>query len=202
MDAAWHSARSILGVRLDGIGELLMTTPALRALEEACGQRRLTLHLSPPPQTPRASWVFVDEVIALADRLRAGGARRSAPAASRHLARAGIARLGAPRGHRRRSAQHDRLFPAHAAPRRASRRTRDIRRTLSYAPIGSTRDVAFVCEAACCERRQAACPACKVSAYAGVRVAWRRRHELRAPINACARRRNGSALLPHGMAVA
>ena len=37
MDAAWHSARSILGVRLDGIGELLMTTPALRALEEACG---------------------------------------------------------------------------------------------------------------------------------------------------------------------
>ena len=64
MDAAWHSARSILGVRLDGIGDLLMTTPALRALKEACGERRLTLLTSPAAANAARELGFVDEVIA------------------------------------------------------------------------------------------------------------------------------------------
>ena len=36
----WADARSILAVRLDGIGDLLMTTPALRAIKESGRGRR------------------------------------------------------------------------------------------------------------------------------------------------------------------
>ena len=40
---AWHDAGSVLAVRLDGMGDLLMTTPALRALKEGMPSRRLAL---------------------------------------------------------------------------------------------------------------------------------------------------------------
>lgn len=39
----WQQAKDILAVRLDTIGDVLMTTPAIRALKESCPGRRLTL---------------------------------------------------------------------------------------------------------------------------------------------------------------
>jgi lipopolysaccharide heptosyltransferase II len=42
-DEAWRRARRILCVRLDGVGDVLMTTPALRALRISGGPRDLTL---------------------------------------------------------------------------------------------------------------------------------------------------------------
>ena len=44
--AAWASARTILAVRLDTLGDVLMTTPAIRALREARPGRRVTLMTS------------------------------------------------------------------------------------------------------------------------------------------------------------
>ncbi|WP_321954942.1 glycosyltransferase family 9 protein [Burkholderia cenocepacia] len=43
MSTAWSRARRILCVRLDSIGDVLMTTPALRALKESGADRQLTL---------------------------------------------------------------------------------------------------------------------------------------------------------------
>ena len=43
----WKDARNILCVRLDAIGDVLMTGPALRALREGHPQRRITLLTSP-----------------------------------------------------------------------------------------------------------------------------------------------------------
>lgn len=43
----WHAARKILCVRLDALGDVLMTTPALRALKEGRADRHLTLLSSP-----------------------------------------------------------------------------------------------------------------------------------------------------------
>lgn len=44
---AWDSARRILCVRLDYIGDVLMTTPAMRALKQAMPGRHVTLLTSP-----------------------------------------------------------------------------------------------------------------------------------------------------------
>jgi len=63
MDDAWRSARSILAVRLDGIGDLLMTTPALRALKEGRDSRSLTLLTSPAAASLARELPFVDDVI-------------------------------------------------------------------------------------------------------------------------------------------
>ena len=41
----WRDVRRVLAVRLDAMGDVLMTTPALRAL--SAGGRRLTLLTSP-----------------------------------------------------------------------------------------------------------------------------------------------------------
>jgi lipopolysaccharide heptosyltransferase II len=47
-DAVWRRARRILCVRLDGVGDVLMTTPAMRALRiSGDGPRELTLLASP-----------------------------------------------------------------------------------------------------------------------------------------------------------
>lgn len=43
---AWNSARSVLCIRLDNMGDVLMTTPAMRALKSAVPERRLTLMAS------------------------------------------------------------------------------------------------------------------------------------------------------------
>jgi lipopolysaccharide heptosyltransferase II len=47
MNAAWRAARDILCIRLDHLGDVLMCTPAMRALRDAAPGRRLTLLSSP-----------------------------------------------------------------------------------------------------------------------------------------------------------
>lgn len=39
----WDTCKNILCVRLDNIGDVLMTTPAIRALKESCAGRKITL---------------------------------------------------------------------------------------------------------------------------------------------------------------
>lgn len=56
-------ARSILCVRLDTMGDVLMTGPALRALRGASPERRLTLLTSPPGAEVAALMPEVDEMI-------------------------------------------------------------------------------------------------------------------------------------------
>ncbi|HET8877691.1 MAG TPA: lipopolysaccharide heptosyltransferase II [Casimicrobiaceae bacterium] len=63
MDPSWRSARSLLAVRLDGIGDLLMTTPALRALKQDRRGRSLTLLTSPAGAIAARELPFVDDVI-------------------------------------------------------------------------------------------------------------------------------------------
>jgi lipopolysaccharide heptosyltransferase II len=61
----WARARRILCVRLDGMGDVLMTTPALRALREAHGgARELTLLASPAGSALLDLLPDVDDVIA------------------------------------------------------------------------------------------------------------------------------------------
>ena len=40
---AWHQAERVLAVRLDALGDVLMTGPALRALKKSRPGRRITL---------------------------------------------------------------------------------------------------------------------------------------------------------------
>ncbi len=88
----WNNARRVLCVRLDALGDVLMTTPALRALKESCPGRRLTLLTSAAGAGAAALVPEIDDVIvydapwlkatapradsrpdyAMADRLRAG----------------------------------------------------------------------------------------------------------------------------------
>src|SRR4051812_40739669 len=44
---AWAAAANVLAVRLDALGDVLMTEPAIRALKEARPGRRVTLLTSP-----------------------------------------------------------------------------------------------------------------------------------------------------------
>ncbi len=59
---AWHRARRILCVRLDYLGDVLMTTPALRALR-ADGQRHVTLLTSPGGASVAAYVPEIDDTI-------------------------------------------------------------------------------------------------------------------------------------------
>ncbi|OZI62281.1 glycosyltransferase family 9 protein [Bordetella genomosp. 11] len=61
--AAWDEARNILCVRLDNMGDVLMTTPALRALKDARPDRRLTLLASRAGAAIAAHVPEVDETI-------------------------------------------------------------------------------------------------------------------------------------------
>ena len=47
MTLAWQDARRILCVRLDNLGDVLMTTPALRALKQSHPERHITVLASP-----------------------------------------------------------------------------------------------------------------------------------------------------------
>ncbi|MDB5933711.1 MAG: glycosyl transferase [Massilia sp.] len=60
--AAWDGARNVLCVRLDALGDVLMCTPALRALRQARPGRRLTLLTSP---SGAAAAPFIDELDAV-----------------------------------------------------------------------------------------------------------------------------------------
>jgi len=59
----WEAARRVLAVRLDALGDVLMTTPALRALKAARSDRHLTLLTSPAGAAVAALVPEVDEII-------------------------------------------------------------------------------------------------------------------------------------------
>jgi len=59
---AWADARNVLCVRLDSMGDLLMTTPALRAVRDG-GRRRVTLLTSPAGSVTAAYLPDVDDVL-------------------------------------------------------------------------------------------------------------------------------------------
>jgi lipopolysaccharide heptosyltransferase II len=61
--ADWQKARNVLCVRLDAMGDVLMTTPALRAVRESLPDRRVTLLTSPSGAEAAALVPWVDEVI-------------------------------------------------------------------------------------------------------------------------------------------
>ncbi|MCA1668376.1 MAG: hypothetical protein LC793_13490 [Thermomicrobia bacterium] len=89
----WEQAKNVLAVRLDHLGDVLMTTPAIRALKEGRPDRRVTLLTSPAGAVVAALIPEVDDVIAydapwmkatapraesapeyaMVERLRAGG---------------------------------------------------------------------------------------------------------------------------------
>ena len=59
----WHQAARILAIRLDAMGDVLMTSPALRALKESAPGRRLTL-LTSPSGAAIGNWIpAVDELL-------------------------------------------------------------------------------------------------------------------------------------------
>ena len=60
----WRSARRILCVRLDALGDVLMTTPALAALKESVSGRHLTLLTSSAGAAVAPLLPLVDETIA------------------------------------------------------------------------------------------------------------------------------------------
>ena len=59
----WLSAKNILAVRLDNIGDVVMLGPALRAVKETSPQARLTLLASPAGSTAVPLLPWVDDVI-------------------------------------------------------------------------------------------------------------------------------------------
>jgi len=59
----WNAMGSLLAVRLDGMGDLLMSTPALAALKESAPARTLTLLASPAGAAVARGLPFVDGVI-------------------------------------------------------------------------------------------------------------------------------------------
>ena len=59
----WQSVQRILCVRLDTLGDVLMTTPAIRALKESLPQSTLTLLTSPLGAEPTRLIPEIDEVI-------------------------------------------------------------------------------------------------------------------------------------------
>ena len=60
----WLTARNILAIRLDNIGDVIMLGPALRAVKETSPQARLTLLASPGGATAAQLLPWVDDVIA------------------------------------------------------------------------------------------------------------------------------------------
>src|SRR3954453_290376 len=61
--AAWNRAARILCVRLDTLGDVLMTTPALRALKESRAGRHITLLTSEPGAVAARLVPEIDDVI-------------------------------------------------------------------------------------------------------------------------------------------
>ncbi len=62
----WSAARSLLCVRLDALGDVLMTIPALRALRESAPGRRITLLTSPAGAAAARLIPEVDDAIVYA----------------------------------------------------------------------------------------------------------------------------------------
>ncbi|MED5619951.1 lipopolysaccharide heptosyltransferase II [Ideonella sp. BN130291] len=62
-DPAWARARRVLAVRLDNLGDVLMTTPALAAIRHSLPQAHITLLASPSGAMLQPHLPLVDEVI-------------------------------------------------------------------------------------------------------------------------------------------
>ena len=62
-DTAWSRAANLLCVRLDSLGDVLMTTPAIRALEDSLPGRRVTLMTSPAGEAVARLVPEVDDVL-------------------------------------------------------------------------------------------------------------------------------------------
>ena len=87
---AWRAARRILCVRLDSLGDVLMCTPAMRALRSALPGSRLTLLASPSGAAAVPFIPEVDDVIVHAAAWMKGDASPPAPPALPSM-RAGLA---------------------------------------------------------------------------------------------------------------
>ncbi|MBE9167012.1 glycosyltransferase family 9 protein [Pleurocapsales cyanobacterium LEGE 06147] len=59
----WQNARNILVIRLDNIGDVIMTSPALRAIKENFPETKLTLMASPAGALTKPLLPWVDEVL-------------------------------------------------------------------------------------------------------------------------------------------
>ncbi|MFL5244218.1 MAG: glycosyltransferase family 9 protein [Gemmataceae bacterium] len=59
----WNDAKKILCIRLDSLGDVLMTTPAIRAVKESLGERRITILTSPAGAQGAALVPEIDAVI-------------------------------------------------------------------------------------------------------------------------------------------
>jgi lipopolysaccharide heptosyltransferase II len=59
----WHSARNILCIRLDYLGDVLMCTPAIRALRESGTDRRISLLTSPAGSAVARFIPEIDDVL-------------------------------------------------------------------------------------------------------------------------------------------
>jgi ADP-heptose:LPS heptosyltransferase len=79
MTAPWRQARRILCVRLDSLGDVLMCTPAMRALREAVPGRTLTLLGSPSGVAALPFIPELDDAIVLRRRGRSPPRHRSRP---------------------------------------------------------------------------------------------------------------------------
>jgi len=62
-DDRWSRAKRVLCVRLDNLGDVLMTTPAMRALKQSYGEGHLTLLTSPAGAAAAAFIAEIDETI-------------------------------------------------------------------------------------------------------------------------------------------
>lgn len=87
---AWRAARGILCVRLDALGDVLMCTPAMRALRSALPGSRLTLLASPSGAAAVPFIPEIDDVIVHAAAWMKGDASPPAPPAL-PSSRAGLA---------------------------------------------------------------------------------------------------------------
>jgi lipopolysaccharide heptosyltransferase II len=77
----WADAKNLLCVRLDTLGDVLLTTPALRALKESAPDRRITLLTSPSGAAAAELVPQVDRVLTYdAPWMKATGPRPSAQA--------------------------------------------------------------------------------------------------------------------------
>src|SRR5690554_250152 len=73
----WSSAKNILCIRLDAMGDLVMTTPAIKALKKASHGRRITLLTSPQGAKIAENMSFIDKFISYsAPWLKASGQKR------------------------------------------------------------------------------------------------------------------------------
>jgi len=95
MTATWQQARRILCVRLDSLGDVLMCTPAMRALRQAQPGRTLTLLGSPSGAAALPFIPELDDVIAWSAPWTKSAMPAATPAATPAAAPAPIATLAA-----------------------------------------------------------------------------------------------------------